>query len=92
SRLKMVPNVAILEPDDSLLEALIVKLFSDRQITVPADVVRYIVHNMERSFSYAIKVVERADELSLCLKRAVTLPIVKQAIYDISHNTQPDLF
>ncbi|MBR1915134.1 MAG: AAA family ATPase [Alphaproteobacteria bacterium] len=92
SRFKMVPSVAILEPDDTMLEALIVKLFSDRQIVISQEVLNYILQNMERSFSYAINLVERADELSLALKRAVTVPIIKKAMFDLSHNTQQELF
>ncbi len=92
SRLKMVPSVPIGEPDDQMLEALIVKLFSDRQICLRSDVLNYIIQNMERSFAYALKLVERSDELSLALKRAVTIPVVKKAMYDIAHNTQQELF
>ena len=75
-----------------MLEALIVKLFSDRQIVISQEVLNYILQNMERSFSYAINLVERADELSLALKRAVTVPIIKKAMFDLSHNTQQELF
>lgn len=92
SRFKMVPGVPILEPDDEMLEALIVKLFSDRQITISLEVLNYIIQNMERSFSYAFDLVKRTDEISLALKRAVSIPIVKKAMFDLSHNTQQELF
>ncbi|MBR2299436.1 MAG: hypothetical protein IJ870_02540 [Alphaproteobacteria bacterium] len=92
SRLNMVPRVPISEPDDEMLEALILKLFTDRGIMISADVLNYIVQNMERSFSYAIKLVEEADALSLSLKRAVTVPLIKEAMHQISHNTQQELF
>ena len=92
SRLQLVPSVPILRPDDEMLEALIVKLFSDRQINVSEDVLNYIVQNMERSFSYAEKLVAEADKISLCLKRAVSVPIIKQAMHTLAHNTQQELF
>ncbi len=92
SRLDLVPRVAISQPDDQMLTVLIVKLFSDRQIMISPDVLNYIVQNMERSFDYALKLVERADELSLSLKRAITVPLVKSVMEELSHNTQPDLF
>lgn len=88
----MVPRVPISEPDDEMLEALILKLFSDRGIMVSADVLNYIIQNMERSFSYALKLVDAADSLSLALKRAVTVPLIKEAMHQISHNTQEELF
>ena len=92
SRLNQVPSVPILRPDDEMLEALIVKLFSDRQINITSDVLNYILQNMERSFSYAEKLVAEADKISLSLKRAVSVPIVKQAMYVLAHNTQQELF
>ena len=92
SRLNMVPRIPISEPDDDMLEALIVKLFSDRQIIITTDVLSYIVQNMERSFTYAQKLVSAADAISLSYKRAVSVPIVKQAMYQLSHNTQQELF
>ena len=92
SRLKMVPSIAILEPSDDMLEALIVKLFTDRQIVISSETLNYIIQNMERSFSYALKLVKCCDELSLSMKRAVNVPIVKKAITQISHNTQQELF
>lgn len=92
SRLNLVPRVAICQPDDQMLSVLIVKLFSDRQIMISSEVLNFIVQNMERSFDYAEKLVERADALSLSLKRAITVPLIKAAMEDLSHNTQPDLF
>ena len=92
SRLKQVPTVAISEPDDEMLEALIVKLFSDRQIFISTEVLNYIVQNMERSFSYASKLVSKVDEISLAQKRAVSVPIVKEAMHLLNQNVQQELF
>lgn len=92
SRLKLVPSVPILQPDDQMLEALIIKLFTDRQIILSQEVLNYILQNMERSFAYAEKLVKQTDDLSLALKRAVTVPLVKQAMQELSHNTQQELF
>ena len=85
SRLNIVPRVPISEPDDKMLEALIVKLFSN-------ECLNYIVQNMERSFSYAERLVKEADTLSLALKRSVTVPLVKEAMKQISRNVQQELF
>ena len=92
SRLKMVPSIPILRPNDEMLEALIVKLFTDRQISISGEVLNYIVQNMERSFSYAEKLVAEADKISLSLKRAISVPIIKEAIHTLSHNKQQELF
>lgn len=78
SRLRAAPTVAIQPPDDTLLAALLVKLFSDRQITVGADVITYILPRMERSFAAARDIVERADHVALSEKKPVTIPLIRQ--------------
>lgn len=92
SRMKMLPAIGISEPDDELLSALIIKLFMDRQITVSREIVNYILVNMQRSFHYAHKLVEEIDNVSLSYKRAITLPIVKEAINNLAQHRQGELF
>lgn len=92
SRLKMIPAVGIGEPDDELLSALIIKLFMDRQIIVSREVVGYILVNMQRSFTYAHRLVEEIDAISLSYQRAVSIPIVKEAINSLRQNRQGELF
>lgn len=92
SRLNMLPAIGISEPDDELLSALIIKLFMDRQITVSLDVVNYILVNMQRSFTYVHRLVKEIDDISLSYKRAVSIPIVKEAMAAIGQNRQGELF
>lgn len=80
SRLNAVPAIEIKAPDDDLLSCLLVKLFTDRQIFITPEVVNYIVSNMQRSFSYARKLVAETDRISLARKRAVSIPIIKEAM------------
>ena len=80
SRLNIVPTVEIREPDDELLQALIVKLFNDRQVVISQEVLSYILANMQRSYAFARKLVAETDNISLARKRAVTIPIVKEAL------------
>lgn len=80
SRLRAAPTVAIREPDDVLLGAVLVKLFNDRQLRVGADVVNYIVNHMERSFEEARRIVAAADAKAMVEKRAVTLPLLKDIL------------
>jgi len=64
-------------PDDELLAAVIVKQFMDRQITVPEEVVNYLLLRIERSFAAAQEIVGRADSLALSHKRKITVPLVR---------------
>lgn len=92
SRLNIIPSVEINEPDDELLCALIVKLFTDRQIIISQEILNYILANIERSFSYTRKLIAEIDNISLSRKRAVSIPIVKEAITYLSNNYQGNLF
>ena len=92
SRMNIVQSVAIGEPDDGLLSALLIKLFMDRQVSVSEEVIKYMLGNMQRSFSYARKLVEETDRLSLARKRAVSINIVKEAIENLNSDTQGELF
>lgn len=92
SRLNMVPSIAIGEPDDEMLAALIIKLFADRQIMIMPEVLNFIIQNMQRSFSYAQKLVAETDAISLARKRAITIPVVKEAMAVLNSHTQQELF
>lgn len=88
SRLRACPQVAIGLPDEHLLRALLVKLFSDRQMRIDVGVIEYCVTRMERSFSAARDLVARLDHLSLTEKRSVTPAMVRGVL----NPEQNDLF
>jgi chromosomal replication initiation ATPase DnaA len=72
SRVRSLPVVNLVAPDDALLRAVIVKLFADRQLAVEESLVAYLVTRIERSFAAARVAVERLDREALRLKRPVT--------------------
>lgn len=82
SRLRAAPAAAIQAPDDVLLEAMMVKLFSDRQLQVGADVIHYIIPRIERSFVAVKELVEAVDHLALVEKRAVSVPLIRRVLLD----------
>ena len=92
SRMSIVPALEIKAPDDELLMALLLKLFTDRQITPSAELLDYLLKNMHRSFSYARKLVEEIDNISLAKKRAISIPIAKEAISTLNSDRQFNLF
>jgi chromosomal replication initiation ATPase DnaA len=77
SRLAALPVVRIAAPDDALLEAVLVKLFADRQITVAPDVIAYALKHMDRTFAAVRALVAKADAESLAGQRAVTIPLLR---------------
>lgn len=92
SRMNIIPALEIKAPDDELLMALLVKLFMDRQITPSPELLAYLLKNMQRSFSYARKLVEEIDNISLAKKRAISTAIAKEAIAVLNSDRQFSLF
>ena len=66
-------SVARLEPpDDALLSAVLIKLFSDRQIAVTPALIAYLLPRMERSFDAARALVVTLDAEALARGCAVS--------------------
>jgi len=82
SRLRAAPAAAIQPPDDTLLAALLVKLFADRQIRIGGDVLNYLLPRMERSFTAAHNLVVEADRLALSEKRPISVPLVRRILLE----------
>lgn len=80
SRLATLPVTTIGSPDDFLLEALLVKLFADRQLRIGPDVIAYALPRIDRSFAAMHDLVRRLDEAALEGGRAVTVPLVRQVL------------
>jgi len=80
SRLLAAPAVAVNAPDDALLGAVLVKLFADRQVTVAADAIAYLVTRIERSFAAARAAVAALDAAALAEKRAITTPFARRVL------------
>lgn len=78
SRLKAAPSVEIAPPDDTLLAAMLLKLFRDRQQDVKEEVIQFILPRIERSYNAARKLVEQADHAALSKKQGITIPIVSK--------------
>ncbi|HZR86903.1 MAG TPA: DnaA/Hda family protein [Bradyrhizobium sp.] len=72
SRLRALPVVSVLPPDDQLFRALIVKLCADRQLSVDETVVGYLANRIERSYAAARDTVARLDREALRLGRPIT--------------------
>jgi len=72
SRLRAVPVVSLLPPDDHLFRALIIKFCADRQLAVDETVVSYLTTRIERSYAAVRQAVELLDAEALRLGRPVT--------------------
>jgi chromosomal replication initiation ATPase DnaA len=82
SRLATIPVAEIDKPDDALMDALIVKQFTDRQLAVTPEVVAWLRLRLERSFEAVRAAVARIDAAALAQKRAITLPFLRHVLGD----------
>jgi chromosomal replication initiation ATPase DnaA len=80
SRLRAVPVVSLLPPDDQLFRALIVKFCADRQLTVDEAVVSYLATRIERSYAAVRQTVEHLDSEALRLGRPVTRALAAELL------------
>lgn len=72
SRLQAAAVARLDAPDDALLSAVLIKLFADRQVAVPANLIPYLISRMPRSIGAARGLVAALDARALALGRPVT--------------------
>ncbi|WGS17685.1 MULTISPECIES: DnaA/Hda family protein [unclassified Bradyrhizobium] len=82
SRLRAVPTVTLLPPDDQLFRGLIVKFCADRQMTVDEQIVSYLTTRIERSYAAVRQAVELLDTEALRLGRPVTRALAAELLRD----------
>jgi chromosomal replication initiation ATPase DnaA len=80
SRLRALPAAEIRPPDDEMLTGLFAKLFRDRQLAVPGEVILYLAQRIERSCAAVAQAVETLDRASLAERRSITLPFARTTL------------
>ena len=80
SRMQGTPVVAIAPPDEALLAAVLVKLFADRQIAAPPNLIDWLVARLERSFAAAQSAVARLDAAALSEGRPVSRALAARVL------------
>ena len=80
SRLEAMNTASIEEPDDTLMEALIIKLFNDRQLLVKPSTVNFLMQRIERSYLGISEIIELIDKVSLSQKKSVSVKLIKTLI------------
>ena len=84
SRLRLAPVIRLEAPDIELTEAVLFKLFSDRQLQVEPRVVAYIAVRIERSLGEARKLVDTLDREALALGRRVTRAMASELLREVA--------
>jgi chromosomal replication initiation ATPase DnaA len=84
SRLRLAPVVRLVAPDIELTEAVLFKLFSDRQLQVEPRVIAYIALRIERSLGAARELVATLDSEALTQGRRITRAMANNALREMA--------
>jgi chromosomal replication initiation ATPase DnaA len=80
SRLNALFAVELGPPDDTVLEALLLRFFRDRQIRPDPDLLSYLLRRMERSATAAQALVSRLDEAADASGRPITRALAREIL------------
>jgi chromosomal replication initiation ATPase DnaA len=80
SRLRAITSVGIGQPDDELLAAVLAKLFGDRQLAVPPEVISFMLSRLERSLDAARQSVVELDAYALEKGRPITVRLAAEVL------------
>lgn len=80
SRLRLATTLSLNAPDDTMLQALCLKLFSDRQITISQQALRTLTLHIDRSFERIHEVIGSLDRYSLIHKRPITSRLILELL------------
>jgi chromosomal replication initiation ATPase DnaA len=88
SRLRLAPIVRLAAPDMELTEAVLFKLFNDRQLQVEPHVISYIALRIERSLGAARELVARLDNEALTQGQRITRAMASNALHEMTSESE----
>jgi chromosomal replication initiation ATPase DnaA len=83
SRMQATQIARLEAPDDALLSAVLVKLFADRQVAVPSNLIPYLISRMPRSVGAARALVAELDARALAAGRPITRALAGEVLGDL---------
>ena len=67
-------------PTDDLLQVIISKSFSDKQININPKITDFIIKNVDRSYTKMFKFLKDVDELSLSSGKSININLIKKVL------------
>ena len=80
SRINSFVFIGIELPTDDLLQVIISKSFSDKQISLNPKICDYIIKNVDRSYEKMFKFIKDVDELSLSSGKSININLIKKVL------------
>jgi len=81
SRFNSILSTVIEKPDDQIIEVLIIKYFSDHQVLITNDVIKYLSGRIERSYNDLFNMLNKINNLSLKNKQKITIPFLRENFF-----------
>lgn len=86
SRLQATSIAEIAQPDEALLQALMMKLFADRQLMPNPNVFQYLLPRIDRTFAAAARMVAALDAEALATKAPITRTLARRVLDKLPQN------
>lgn len=86
SRMAATPKIALGEPDDALIEALIARHFARHGSVFPANAMAWLLARMERSHFALHRTLDAIDHRAFARGGRVTLALVREALGDVTES------
>ena len=80
SRVKSLIYIGIDLPTDDLLQVIISKFFSEKQIKIEPKISNYIINNVDRSYEKMFKFIKDIDHLSLSTGKSININLIKKVL------------
>jgi len=81
SRLNSIFLIEIKKPDEKMIEQILVKFFSDRQISISSNVIKYLLTRVNYNYKNIAEIVEKLDLLSLEAQKNISIPFIKEHLH-----------
>ena len=80
SRINSFVFIGIDLPTDDLLQVIISKSFSDRQININPKISEFIIKHVDRSYEKMFKFLKDIDEMSLSTGKSININLIKKVL------------
>ena len=84
SRMKNFILQNIEKPDDELIFAILLKNFSDRQISIEKKLIEFTIKRIDRSYGKIFDFIYKIDEMSLKKKKSIDMKIIREVLGGMS--------
>ena len=82
SRFNSILSTSINKPDDQIIEIIINKFFSDQQVLISDEVIKYMISRLERSYIEINSQLQSINNTSYENKQKITIPFLRDNFFN----------